>query len=130
MIDHLSTYATDYAVTVSFYRHVFAGLGYTLQHEFETTWDDGQLGRRVCAFGEEGNPTFWIIESSIPSTGRHIAFKAASRPQVDAFYKAAIKQGAKDNGAPGLRPQYHEHYYAAFVFDPDGNDIEAVCHIT
>lgn len=64
----------------------------------------------------------------MPGTGTHIAFPASSRPAVDAFHKAALAAGARDNGAPGLRPHYHPDYYGAFVFDPDGYHLEAVCH--
>ncbi|MGI9317264.1 MAG: VOC family protein [bacterium] len=128
MIDHLSTYAVDFSATKLFYQKVFATLGYTIQCELESDWDDGSLGRRICAFGHNDKSTFWIIESASPSTGRHVAFKANNRQQVDAFYNAAMNAGAADNGVPGLRPEYHENYYAAFVIDPDGNDIEAVCH--
>ena len=72
--------------------------------------------------------TFWINEGGAQKPTLHIAFAAQSRAQVDAFYHAALKAGAKDNGAPDLRPHYHEHYYGAFVLDFDGNNIEAVCH--
>ena len=70
---------------------------------------------------------FWL-HAGAPGPGRHVAFSAADRAQVDAFYAAAMQAGGRDNGAPGLRPQYHPDYYGAFVHDPDGNNIEAVCH--
>lgn len=128
MIDHLSTYATDYAKTKAFYEAVFSPLGFSMQTELVTEWDKAFPTRRMCAFGAGGKPTFWIIETKEPYTPRHTAFAAANRAGVDAFYAAAIAHGGTDNGAPGLRPMYHEHYYGGFVFDPDGNNVEAVCH--
>ena len=77
----------------------------------------------------------WVIDGPSPhggppaTTGCHLAWRAATRAQVDAFYAAAIAAGGKDNGAPGLRPDYHPHYYGAFVIDPEGNNVEAVCHL-
>ena len=128
MLDHISTYATDYAATRKFYDQVFQPLGYGLTMEFAVDDDPEFPGCRVCSFGENGQSTFWIIETKNPATPRHIAFAAASTQAVDAFYEAAINGGAKDNGPPGLRPHYHANYYGAFVIDPDGNDIEAVFH--
>jgi catechol 2,3-dioxygenase-like lactoylglutathione lyase family enzyme len=81
-----------------------------------------------AGFGSKDKAFFWIGDHGKPGGSAHIAFVADSREKVDAFYKAALKAGGKDNGAPGLRPHYHENYYGAFVFDPDGNNIEAVCH--
>ncbi|TDG12533.1 VOC family protein [Seongchinamella unica] len=123
MIDHLSIYATDYETTRGFYRRVFAPLGHRLQMEFADPGD-----QRMCAFGPQGNPAFWVIEVTAAAPPRHVAFCAQSREQVRAFHQAGLDAGASDNGAPGLRPMYHEHYYAAFLIDPDGNNIEAVYH--
>jgi len=123
MIDHLSTYATDYETTRNFYQAVFTPLGHSLQLEFT---EPG--GQRMCAFGPEGNPAFWIIEVETAASPRHVAFCTTSREQVRAFYRAGLEHGAGDNGAPGLRPIYHQHYYGAFLIDPDGNNIEAVYH--
>lgn len=128
MIDHLSTYTRDYLKTKAFYSAVFAPLGHGLQTEMIATWNKYFPNQRMCAFGPEGKPVFWVIEVKETFTPRHVAFTAASRAAVDAFYKAALAQGVEDNGEPGLRPQYHPHYYGAFVIDPDGNNIEAVCH--
>jgi catechol 2,3-dioxygenase-like lactoylglutathione lyase family enzyme len=128
MIDHLSTYATDFETTMGFYEAVFHPLGYSLQTQFVVDEDPDFPSRRVCAFGAGGASTFWVIESKAASSPRHIAFKAKSREMVDEFYNTALHHGAKSNGAPGIRPEYHDNYYGAFVFDPDGNDIEAVCH--
>ncbi len=78
-------------------------------------------------FGDDGKPWFFVA-SRAPTERVHIAFSAESRALVDAFHAAALSAGGQDNGAPGLRPIYHAHYYGAFVYDPDGNNIEAVCH--
>jgi catechol 2,3-dioxygenase-like lactoylglutathione lyase family enzyme len=118
MIDHVTANVTDFAQAKGFYEQTLAPLGYSVQMEFE-----GAAG-----FGTgEGIPDFWI--SSSPERGAtHVAISAKDRAAVDAFYEASTAAGGKDNGAPGLRPQYHENYYAAYVHDPDGNNLEAVCH--
>ena len=79
-------------------------------------------------FSIEGGGDFWIGEGEPPAAPVHVAFAAADRATVDEFHRAAIEAGGRDNGAPGLRPQYHAGYYAAFVIDPDGHNIEMVCH--
>ena len=84
-------------------------------------------GSHVMGFGRE-MPSFWLNEGATASEAQHVAFTARNRAEVDAFYKAAMAAGGRDNGGPGLRPQYHAGYYGAFVLDPDGNNIEAVCH--
>ena len=129
MIDHLSTYARDFEATRAFYLAALAPLGFGLQHELVATWDEDFPTRRACAFGPEGKSAFWIIETKLDVTPRHTAFAAPSREAVVAFHEAALAAGGRDNGEPGLRPIYHEHYFGAFVFDPDGNDVEAVCHV-
>lgn len=128
MIDHLSTYATDYQATKTFYLSVFKPLGYSIQSEFVAHWNQQFPTQKMCAFGTDGQFSFWVIETQQPSTPRHIAFSADNRTKVDDFYQAGIDAGGRDNGAPGLRPHYHEHYYAAFLLDSDGNNVEAVCH--
>lgn len=128
MIDHISTYAVDYTVTRDFYAAVFAPLGYSLQTEFIAEGIEGFPAQRICAFGVEGNCSFWVIESPGKYTPRHVAFAAENRLSVDQFFDQAMKNGGEDNGKPGLRPAYHAHYYGAFVIDPDGNNVEAVCH--
>ena len=128
MIDHLSTYATDFERTKIFYQQAFLPLGYSLQMDFVAEWNTEFPTQRMCAFGTEGRPIFWIIETKVAHTPRHTAFTAANREAVDEFYRCAMEQGGTDNGVPGLRPHYHEHYYGGFVFDPDGNNVEAVCH--
>jgi catechol 2,3-dioxygenase-like lactoylglutathione lyase family enzyme len=118
MIDHVTANVGDFEQAKRFYAQALAPLGYSVQMEFE-----GAAG-----FGTgEGMSDFWIGSRSERGT-THVAFSAADRAAVDAFYEAAIAAGAQDNGAPGLRAHYHESYYAAYVLDPDGNNIEAVSH--
>lgn len=118
MIDHVTANVGDFGRAKRFYEQALAPLGYSVQAEFEN----------AAGFGTgEGIPDFWI--GSSPERGAtHVALSAADRSTVDAFYKAAMAAGAKDNGPPGVRAHYHESYYAAYVHDPDGNNIEAVCH--
>lgn len=128
MIDHLSTYATDYLATRDFYCAVLAELGYPMQIEMVAEWNADFPTQRMCAFGSDGQLTFWVIETRTAASPRHIAFSAADRAAVAAFHAAALAHGGRDNGGPGLRPHYHAHYYGTFAFDPDGNNVEAVCH--
>lgn len=128
MIDHMSTYATDYPQTKQFYEAALAALGYSVQTEFVAKWNPDFPTQRMCAFGVDGKPAFWLIETKEKHTPRHFAFVAHSRSDADAFYEEAIDNGGIDNGKPGLRPIYHENYYGAFAIDPDGNNVEAVCH--
>jgi len=118
MIDHISLGVRDLSVSKAFYAAALAPLGYVVMMEFP-----GVLG-----LGEKGKPDFWLGGGGETGAGRHVAFLAPNRAAVDAFYEAAIRAGGKDNGKPGLRPQYHPNYYGAFVLDPDGHNIEAVCH--
>lgn len=118
MIDHVTAKVSDIEQGKEFYGKALAPLGYSMQMEFP-----GAAG-----FGAaQGMPDFWIGENE-QRGATHIAFSAKDRAAVDAFYEAAMSAGGKDNGAPGLRPHYHENYYGAFVHDADGNNIEAVCH--
>jgi catechol 2,3-dioxygenase-like lactoylglutathione lyase family enzyme len=115
---------SDYARAKAFYEQALAPLGYVLLMEIEKN----EMGARACGFGVNGNPDFWIGGEGGVGNPVHVAILANNRPAVDAFHRAALAAGGKDNGAPGLRPQYGPNYYAAFVLDPDGNNIEAVCH--
>lgn len=117
MIDHIGLAVSDFARSKEFFKQALAPLGYTVLMEF-----DGTAG-----FGRDGKPDFWIGAGKA-GTSTHVAFAAVTRRVVDEFYRAAMAAGGRDNGAPGLRPQYHPNYYGAFVFDPDGNNVEAVCH--
>jgi len=82
----------------------------------------------ACGFGKNGKPEFWIGSDGRTTPPLHVAFVVGSRAEVRAFYEAAIRAGGRDNGAPGVRPQYHPSYYGAFVLDLDGHNVEAVCH--
>jgi catechol 2,3-dioxygenase-like lactoylglutathione lyase family enzyme len=130
MIDHLSTYTTDFPASQRFYDAALKALGFERVVNMVASWDAAFPTRRVCAYGPPGKPVLWVaeVEAKDRATPRHLAFVATSRAAVDAFHRAALAAGAKDNGAPGLRPVYHANYYGAFVFDTDGNNIEAVCH--
>lgn len=125
MLDHVGVAVTDFERASAFYRAALKplGLGVLMEVTAEETGGDAHTG-----FGENDKPFFWIGTGKKPKGGTHVAFTAKTRAEVDAFYRAGLAAGGRDNGAPGLRPQYHANYYGAFVFDPDGNNIEAVCH--
>jgi catechol 2,3-dioxygenase-like lactoylglutathione lyase family enzyme len=126
MLDHVGIPVSDYTRSKGFYLRAFAPLGYDLVLEVSSQ-ETG--GHSHAGFGTKGRPQFWI-GSGKPIVGSvHFAFMAKDRAAVDAFYAAALKAGGKDNGSPGLRPHYHANYYGAFVLDPDGHNIEAVCHL-
>ncbi|MGL4231210.1 MAG: VOC family protein [Casimicrobium sp.] len=131
MLDHMTFRVRDLTVARKFYEAALAPLGYKVAHEFEF---DGQKMFGMSCAGPRGEVTdTWFLSGasdySEPYTrGCHLAWSAPNRAAVDAFYVAAIAAGGKDNGKAGLRPHYHEHYYGAFVIDPDGNNVEAVCH--
>lgn len=124
MLDHVGILVADWNKAKAFYDAAFAPMGITLLNQVPEQFTGGV---KVGGYGK-AKPDFWLTESEEVGPGRHYAFSAASRAEVDAFYAAAIATGGKDNGAPGLRPQYHPNYYGAFVIDPDGNNVEAVCH--
>jgi catechol 2,3-dioxygenase-like lactoylglutathione lyase family enzyme len=121
MLDHIGLAVADYTTSKAFFTAALAPLGITMKMEFQTA------GGGAAGFGAADTPAFWIGGSPKPGTGTHVAFTAADRFLVDAFYQAAMAAGGTDNGPPGLR-DYHPNYYGAFVLDPDGNNIEAVCH--
>jgi len=125
MIDHLGFPVSDYSRAKAFYTSALAPLGYSLIMEV-TQEQSGQ--DPAAGFGVDGKPDFWIGGEGGLNKPVHVAIRAGSRDMVDAFYKAAMAAGGRDNGAPGLRPHYHPNYYGAFVLDPDGHNIEAVCH--
>lgn len=126
MLDHIGLTVSNLAASKAFYETALAPLGVGVQ--MAPTPDMIAAGFEGYGFGEAGKPFFWISAHGPAHTGSHIAFAAKTRAEVDAFYEAAMAAGGRDNGAPGLRPHYHPDYYAAFVFDPDGMNIEAVCH--
>jgi catechol 2,3-dioxygenase-like lactoylglutathione lyase family enzyme len=117
MFDHIGFPVRDLALSRSFYIAALSPLGIVM------IVDEPQ----VVAFGRPGRAQFWIGGGGSPPSGVHVAFAAADRAEVRAFYAAALAAGGTDNGAPGLRPQYHPDYYGAFVLDPDGHNVEAVC---
>ncbi len=126
MLDHLGIPVADYRRSRAFYEQALAPLGYAVVMEVTREMTGAYEG---CGFGPPGRPQFWVGEGGGEAgRGMHIAFVAQSRADVDAFHAAAIAAGGSDNGAPGLRPHYHPDYYGAFVIDPDGHNVEAVCH--
>jgi catechol 2,3-dioxygenase-like lactoylglutathione lyase family enzyme len=124
MIDHTGIFVTDPVKSTPFYDAVFGALGGGPLMTVPPEYTGGKL---YVGYGRE-KPDFWLVQAEEAGPGRHTAFSARNRAEVDAFYTAAMAAGGRDNGAPGLRPHYHASYYAAFVYDPDGNNIEAVCH--
>ena len=125
MIDHTRVTVSDFAASKAFYEKALAPIGYAKLMELPASVT-GHTD--VAGFGEPPKPDFWISRGNPNQPPVHVAFRVASRALVDAFYEAAIAAGGRDNGAPGLRPHYHPHYYGAFVLDPDGHNVEAVCH--
>jgi predicted lactoylglutathione lyase len=127
ILDHIGLNVMDFARSRAFYEKALAPLGVSVIMEFGT-W---------CGFGRDKKPDFWVgqgiasfqkAEQLQPITPVHVCFAARSRAEVDAFYKAAIAAGGKDNGAPGVRKEYHPNYYGAFVIDFDGHNVEACVH--
>jgi catechol 2,3-dioxygenase-like lactoylglutathione lyase family enzyme len=134
MIDHMTFRVSDMARSKAFYLAALAPLGYALGF-------DQRFGKVQVVGLAHADPSApdgsridtWLVDGPSPhgagvTTGCHLCWSAPDRAAVDAFHAAALAAGGRDNGAPGLRPQYHAHYYGAFVLDPDGNNIEAVCH--
>jgi catechol 2,3-dioxygenase-like lactoylglutathione lyase family enzyme len=124
MIDHVGFAVSNFTRSKAFYLKALAPLDYELVMEVD---GDDTANGPAAGFGVGPKPDFWIGEGPVGTT-MHVGIAANNRATVDAFYKAALDAGGKDNGAPGLRPHYHSNYYAAFVRDPDGHNIEAVCH--
>jgi catechol 2,3-dioxygenase-like lactoylglutathione lyase family enzyme len=120
MFDHVKFGVSDYAGSKSFYLKALEPLGVTVVQEGPPTYGI-ELGLKEKA-------SLCLYQTEAKSAHLHLAFRAENRQQVAAFYRAAMEAGGKDNGAPGLLPNYHPTYYAAFVFDPDGHNIEVVCH--
>ena len=118
MLDHVGIRVSDFEQSKRFFAVALSPLGYELIMEPSVS---------AAGFGRQGKPEFWIGQGD-RGQAVHIAFAADDRASVDAFHEEALAAGGRDNGGPGLRPEYHRSYYAAFVFDPDGNNIEAVCH--
>jgi catechol 2,3-dioxygenase-like lactoylglutathione lyase family enzyme len=117
MFDHVGVPVTDYQASKKFFLQALAPLGMGIAME-------GPYGLGIGA----GKPELWLHEQPGAKTALHLAFAAKTRAEVDAFHREALAAGGKDNGAPGLRPDYHPNYYGAFVIGPDGHNVEAVCH--
>jgi catechol 2,3-dioxygenase-like lactoylglutathione lyase family enzyme len=120
MFDHVKFGVSDYAASKAFFVKALAPLGVAVIAEGSPTYG--------VEFGGRGIASLCLHQTEEPPARLHLAFTAENRQQVDAFYRAALEAGGHDNGAPGLRPQYHANYYAAFVIGPDGHNIEAVFH--
>jgi catechol 2,3-dioxygenase-like lactoylglutathione lyase family enzyme len=126
MIDHIGFPVSDFERSKAFYLKALAPLDYSLVMEMMQDRPPGEAP--AAGFGAKGKPDFWIGGEGGLDKPLHVAIVAKDRAIVDAFYKAAIAAGGRDNGAPGIRTHYHANYYGAFVLDPDGHNIEAVCH--
>jgi catechol 2,3-dioxygenase-like lactoylglutathione lyase family enzyme len=122
MIDHIGIAVSDIDKSIAFYTKALAPLGYELIAKFPIP-----SGGTVAGFGVGKKPDFWLATGEVKQH-IHVAFRASGREMVRKFYDAAMSAGGKDNGAPGVRPHYHEHYYGGFVYDPDGHNVEACCH--
>lgn len=128
MLDHVGFAVSDIGRSRAFYEQALAPLGIALMMEIPPEQNAQGGGGTALGFGADSNPFFWVADNQRVGEGTHIAFSARSRAEVDSFHAAAIVAGGRDNGGPGLRPHYHQNYYAAFVVDPDGFNVEAVCH--
>jgi catechol 2,3-dioxygenase-like lactoylglutathione lyase family enzyme len=120
VLDHVKLIVRDFETSRGFYEGALAPLGLSVLFTIP--------GAPIAGLGVEGRPFFWISQGAEPTGSTHVAFRADDRGSVDAFHAAALAAGGSDNGRPGLREHYHPTYYGAFVHDPDGNNVEAVCH--
>ena len=120
MFDHVGINVRDYGASRAFYERALAPIGYRIVMDMEQF--------QAVAFGPGEKPIFWVAQREPFGTGTHVAFTCDDRATVDAFHAAAVEAGGADNGPPGIREHYHPTYYGAFVLDPDGNNVEAVCH--
>lgn len=127
MLDHIGFVVSEFDRSRRFYEAALAPLSIRLVVEV-TPEKTGMIGSHA-GFGSGSHPFFWISNQGRPSAGLHVAFTAPSRRIVDQFHSEALRIGGRDNGAPGLRPHYHASYYGAFALDPDGNNVEVVCHL-
>ena len=125
VIDHMGFGVSDYRRAIDFYERALAPLGISLVMRVTKEESGSYEG---CGFGRNGKPSFWLSADRKTEPHLHVAFVADNRAAVDAFYAAALAAGGRDNGPPGVRAHYHPNYYGAFVLDPEGHNIEAVCH--
>lgn len=128
MIDHVTMLVCDYDRSLAFYRAALAPLAYEVVMELSREQIPQLPVPRTAGLGAKRKPDLWLRPVDAAPVPTHVAFAAADRAAVDAFYTAALAAGGRDNGAPGPRPHYHPGYYGAFVLDPDGHNVEAVCH--
>ena len=126
MIDHVGFAVSDAERSKRFYEQALAPLGISLI--MSVSPEQTEAGGTAHGFGADNKPFFWVGDNERVGEGTHVAFAVDSRAKVDAFHQAALAAGGRDNGAPGIREQYHPNYYAAFIHDPDGHNIEAVSH--
>jgi catechol 2,3-dioxygenase-like lactoylglutathione lyase family enzyme len=120
LLDHLTLNVSDYTTSKAFYEQALTTLGYELRHDSATS--------REAGFVAGESPSLWVTERTPVCVGVHIAIRCENRADVEAFHQAACAAGGTDNGGPGIRDAYHANYYGAYVLDPDGNNVEAVCH--
>jgi catechol 2,3-dioxygenase-like lactoylglutathione lyase family enzyme len=125
MLDHMGIGASDFDASRRFYDAALAPLGMGVVTEVTAQMSGSYHG---VGYGRDDKPVFWVSSGGARGTGIHLAFSAATRAEVDAFYAAGMASGGRNNGPPGLRPHYHPGYYGAFLLDPDGINVEAVCH--
>jgi catechol 2,3-dioxygenase-like lactoylglutathione lyase family enzyme len=125
MIDHTGISVRDIKKSKAFYTRALAPIGYTLLAEFPGSVTGSS---DVAGFGVAPRPDFWIASGTSNLPPIHVAFRVENRLLVDEFHKAAMAAGGRDNGGPGVRAHYHPNYYGAFVLDPDGHNVEVVCH--
>jgi catechol 2,3-dioxygenase-like lactoylglutathione lyase family enzyme len=125
MIDHTGIIVSDFERSRTFYTAALDTIGYKLLLEFPSSVTGST---NVAGFGVPPKADFWISQGTPNSPRVHVAFRVSTRALVDAFHRAALATGGTDHGAPGLRPHYHSNYYGAFVLDPDGHNIEPLCH--
>jgi catechol 2,3-dioxygenase-like lactoylglutathione lyase family enzyme len=128
MIDHMTILVSDYRRSLKWYLQALGPLGYAMTMELDDVTYKDLPSAFFAGLGVEGKPDLWLRPSTAAIAPTHVAFRAGTRAMVDAFYREALAAGGTPNGEPGLRPSYHPSYYAAFVLDPDGYNIEAVCH--
>lgn len=124
ILDHIEFAVSDSSAALEFYKEALKPLGVAVVVSLKSQGPNSGSRFRL---GADGYPRLWIHDGEKCASGMHIAFSASKRSQVDAFWSAAVSAGGVDNGPPGVRKRYHGHYYAAYVLDPDGNNIEVVC---
>lgn len=128
MLDHLNLGVSDVERSRSFYTAALGAIG--IEELLVFGPEMTASGTKIIGYGAGRKPFFWIVDGQRVGENTHVAFAVDSRAQVQTFYEAALGAGGTDNGAPGLRPEYHDNYYGAFVLDPDGVNVEAVYHGT